>query len=334
MVVFVEPAMESRSSWAARPIRVAVLESARDELISQLRELPDLVTAVPVDVPAIRLWLSDSVTDAGARPFSDGVGVIAVDDPDDREETVIGAAMDRGIPVIFHRPPRVDRAERLAERSYTAGAETFVPFRWRLNAAFVRVREAIAKNRVGDPLLIDCSLHLGSAFSGAADGTGSPGASANVLDQLDLLRWVTGREWSVEHAWDGSSGRSQALHQPPGTVTTAELVAASMRARVLTCVSEYGRRRLDMTVIGNRGAAFVSVDPFGGAGLSRITTDTVMQEFLVSSTPINPYEGMVRDFDALTRRPASLLDAVAVHRLITEIRVRVPDHLVSAWGPE
>ncbi|MFI5496684.1 hypothetical protein [Actinoplanes sp. NPDC051859] len=228
----------------------------------------------------------------GPRTLSlvqDGVDAIVLPAAEPAYRELILTALDRGVAVCCGPAgsTNVPAAAELAAAARRSGVPAVVAFPWRVHTALRDARQAIAAGILGELLTFDCTSH--------EDPSG-------VVHQLDLLRWSTGQEWTVDTVWanPGAAVTSLGLRTGP----------SGPYARILTSRLGRGEPRFQLTAIGTRATLLVVVNPRDGAGLWRLTCGSSTGERVFGATSRNPYPEFLTSGTGPT-----FDDALAAHRL-------------------
>lgn len=310
-----------------RQRRVLVLRTeSSDRHLAWLARCPDLVvTAVHADS-----WTSGRLDGHGHPGEAEAPDIVVVAGHIDGTDRLLELAIERRLTVVCDLPPSAsaERTAELARKAFDTGAETLVVFPWRMHEALARTRASITDGRLGDLLLVDCAVHLDPiAAPGDAPQMGHRAVEpltpfAATLHQVDLLRWLSAREWVVSSSWRVECPLPE--HPARGKRTPSarsavgvDLACGDARSRLLTTTAGNGRRRLTTTVMGTRATVFLSIDPDDGNGLWRLTSESQTHDRLLPAVPPNPYLALGASLERAARPSADLDDAAAAHLLVS-----------------
>ncbi|MFJ1794736.1 Cof-type HAD-IIB family hydrolase [Kitasatospora griseola] len=232
-------------------------------------------------------------------------GLVVVATPTDTHDELVEAALERGLGVLCEAPlaPSAARARKLAERAADSGADAFVSFQWRENAAVRDLRDALADRRLGELLTLEIDFHDDSQAGPAAASPwrerrelAGGGALAELgTHAFDLLRFTTGiPDWAVEWGWTEQlhSQRIGAGGPVPTDVDDLAqcwLRASATRARVAVSRISAGHRRLELFALGSLGSARLVADPSDGSAVLTFRGGSRTAQQTYAPATMSPY---------------------------------------------
>ncbi|MDF5751638.1 Gfo/Idh/MocA family oxidoreductase [Spongiactinospora sp. TRM90649] len=278
---------------------------------------------------AARFEVPEITPDASQLARSDDIDLLVITSPPDTHAALAVAVLERGGAVLCEKPlaHTVADAEAMARAADRPGARAGVVFQWRENPAFQAAREHALGGDLGEPYFVDVAFHHDFMADGRTPWPWrhDPGvAGAGALGDLgahafDLLRWTTGREWSVTSAVrrapvvrTGPAGEPIAARTDD--IADCRLTAGDgLPARVLVSRVSTGLRRFSITIAGSRGTLHAEADPTDGSGFLRAGAGPRRDH---PPTGMNPYPRLIRAFAGAAEPVPGFADGLAVQRLI------------------
>ncbi|MFE0425826.1 Gfo/Idh/MocA family protein [Streptomyces sp. NPDC058953] len=261
------------------------------------------------------------------------VDAVAVVTPPETHEELLKAAIDAGLTVVSDKPLAVDgdAANRLARQAEERGSAAFVTFQWRANQALREVARMRRDGFFGRILQGDLTFHhdflSGPETQWPWRHTRQSAGAGTLADQgvhlFDLLRWLTGDEWAVDHV-RSSVAFAQRLHHT-GTIAaeTEDLAdvllssASGIPARVFTSrVSAHRQLRVELN--GTQGGVIAVLDPDDGSGRLHIHqrgAASQVKEFPADA--MNIYQLCLSTESSLTEAP-TFVDGARSQSLLDE----------------
>ncbi|GIE99773.1 hypothetical protein [Paractinoplanes rishiriensis] len=224
-------------------------------------------------------WRTAAVTAGRAAEMVRAGAVDAVvAGPGDQVPELIWSALSHGVPICCDPPlaPTAAEAGEIAAAARAATAPAVVSFPWRSQGALADARDTIRSGRLGDLLTVDLTVH---------DDPRATSAGVAAIHQLDLLRWLTRPDWTVEAGWSATvplDGWGLGL-------TTVGLCAGDTRARIAASRLDRGAPRFQLTATGVHGTLLVVMDPRDGAGMWRLSLASGTGERVFGGGEVDPH---------------------------------------------
>jgi predicted dehydrogenase len=274
----------------------------------------------------------DVTSDALRLVQTADLDLIVIAAPPHTHEPLAVAALARDIAVVSEKPLALTSAAAAAmvDAAVRSSATASVIFQWRENPVFQAAHDQALGGDLGEILLVDVVFH--HDFLAGPDtpwpwrhdprvaGTGALGDLG--AHAFDLLRWITGREWSVTSSVvdtlpDRRDPAGQPVRAQTDDIAGCHLASGDEgpSARVLVSRVSTGHRRLEVTVIGTRGSLHASCDPTDGSGFIRSASGERHDH---PPAEMNPYPRLLRALGGAAEPVPDFADGRAVQHLIDQ----------------
>ncbi len=268
---------------------------------------------------------------------SDAFDLISIVSPPITHTEYLRTAFDAKVPVVLDKPIAESLSAMQDIEALAAGSDTkaYTFFQWRLHPAFQRLAAILQSGELGDVGHIDAEFAHGFLAAPATSwpwrhrsetaGGGSLGDLGVHL--FDLLRFVSGSEWTVTAALCGVAHSKRQGPEGPLACHTDDfadvrLIASGKptTAKIATTRVALGEAQIKLRLFGTKGVAVVLLDPeTTGAKLIVKTGDGEPDITEFRAGEFNPYGPILAalngDTEAATR-PASIADGVAAQKLM------------------
>jgi predicted dehydrogenase len=260
-------------------------------------------------------------------------------------------ALARSAVVVVDKPlaHTLDDARELSTIAASTGARTMVTFQWREHRGVQMLRDEFSLGALGSVLFVDITYHHDFLAGGATawpwrhdSRTAGAGAMGDMgVHAFDLLRWITGLEWTVD---DARLSRSSDVRDGPSgpvrcdtedlALLTLTAVGPPTTARVMVSRASPGHRLLEITLVGTAGASRLRADPVDGSGrLDRLAEPPSSEHIAASS--LNPYPRLVGDISRDARTVPDFAAGAAASSLVDAAsRLASPRRAPTLTGPE
>jgi myo-inositol 2-dehydrogenase/D-chiro-inositol 1-dehydrogenase len=202
---------------------------------------------------------ADSVQEA-----LDGADAVVIATSTDAHATLVGAAVDRGLPTFCEKPLAFDLAETadLVGRIERAGVPVQVGFQRRFDPAYREARRLVESGELGIVYLVRLIAHDHEPPPDAYIATSGGLFRDSSIHDFDAIRWVTGQE--VDEVYATGSVRAFDAFARHGDIDTG---AAILRLGDGT-IGLLGQTRHDprgydvrMEIVGSRDSVTVGLGP-------------------------------------------------------------------------
>ena len=242
-------------------------------------------------------------------------------------------ALARSAVVVVDKPlaHNLDDARELSTVAASTGARTMVTFQWREHQGVQMLRDELSRGALGSVLLVDVTYHHDFLAGGATawpwrhdPHTAGAGALGDMgVHVLDLLRWITGLEWTVGDARlsrardvrDGPSGPVRCDTEDLALLTLTAVGSPTM-ARVMVSRASPGHRLLEITLVGTAGTSRLRADPVDGSGCLDRLAETTDPQRVIAPSSLNPYRRLVGDISRDTRTVPDFAAGTAASSLV------------------
>lgn len=135
------------------------------------------------------------------RALDSGADLVSVHSPPFLHVDHVGAALDRGLPVLCDKPfgRNAGEAETMRDRAATAGVLHFLNFEFRLKTSWAALKRVVDDGTIGTPVHLQCTW-FGNGLRGRRHGwiydreLGGGWLGAYGSHLIDFTRWLFGSE--------------------------------------------------------------------------------------------------------------------------------------------
>ncbi len=279
------------------------------------------------NIPNVFECISDALQ-AGPLDF------ISIASPPETHVECVRSAIAFGVPIVLDKPlaQNLEEAEIIHALARTQDTPIFVFFQWRLHPAAQKLKVLLDQNALGVVTHVDATFDHDFLAGNETNwpwrhqetSAGAGSLSDMGVHLFDLVRFVTGQEWTVVGALIGVAhlrrrAGARIIECAADDFAQVSLRASSspLTARVTTSRISMGHRSIAIRVYGEDGVAAVTFDPETGAAslLVQTVNDTCTQDIESS----NPYEMILESLSGQSRNgtmPACTSDGLAAQKLM------------------
>lgn len=303
------------------PLRLAIVGSGfAEQHLGWISACPDLSATIlcygadrdKAEELARRFGVADVSDDALAAVASGSVDAAVIVTPPALHEAIASAALENGAAVLCDKPlaASLAAASRIAGAASRSDAGAFVFFQWRLHPLFAELRRRLAEGALGTVLhsalafqhdfLAGHETHWRWRHLWEEAGAGALGDMGVHL--FDLLRFLSGAEWSVEAARGVRAFAQRRLGDTELNCETEDMAevllssrASAARATVAVSRVAAGVHRISGFVTGTSGSAEFVIDPDQASGtLTLCRAGAAAETLRFEGSDFNPYSGFAR----------------------------------------